>query len=226
MISTIASVKETDLYIRANKKLEKEALAAILKYREFLERYIGYHPHFLTALKPLPVDENAPPIVKEMFIAAEKAGVGPMAAVAGAIAQFVGNDLRNHSSEIIIENGGDIFINSIKKRFVGIFAGNSPFTGKIALEIQPEQMPLGICTSSGTVGHSLSFGKADAVIALSPSGALADAVATATGNIIQENSDITGGIEFARNIEGLTGIVIIKDSALGVWGDVKISRVA
>ena len=90
-------------------------------------------------------------------------GVGPMAAVAGAIAEFVGEELLAYSPEVIIENGGDIYIKSLKKRVVGIYAGNSPLTGKIGLEIEGKETPIGICTSSGTVGHSLSFGRADAV---------------------------------------------------------------
>jgi hypothetical protein len=161
-------------------------------------------------------------MVREMAEAAERAGVGPMAAVAGAIAEGTGRELMKFSAEVIVENGGDIFLKVLKRRLVGVYAGKSPFTGKIALEIQPEETPLGICTSSGTVGHSLSFGSADAVIVLSPSTALADAAATAIGNLIREASDIPKGIEFAQGIEGLKGVVIIKEDKMGVWGEVRI----
>ena len=179
LVSFTAVVKETDLYIRAQKNLSRKALKAILKYRASLEDYIKRYPLFLTSLKPLPVADDAPKIVKEMARAAEKVGIGPMAAVAGAIAEFVGRDLLPFSSEMIVENGGDIFLNSTKRRVVGVYAGESSFSGRIALEIEPEETPLGICTSSGTVGHSLSYGKADAVMVLSPSATLADAAATA-----------------------------------------------
>jgi hypothetical protein len=171
------------------------------------------------------VAEDAPKIVKEMAEAGQKAGVGPMAAVAGAIAECVGRELMRFSPEVIVENGGDIFLNTLKPRLVGVYAGGSPFTGKIALQIEAEETPLGICTSSGTVGHSLSFGRADAVIVLSPSAAIADAVATAIGNLIKNAADIPKGINFAQGIPGLKGILIIKDDKLGLWGRVRICKV-
>ena len=147
-----------------------------------------------------------------------------MASVAGAITEFVGTELLAFSPEVIVENGGDIFLKSLGKRIVGIYAGKSPLTGKIGLEIDGEEAPLGICTSSGTVGHSLSYGQADAVIVLSQSATLADAAATAIGNLIKQPSDIPCGIELAKGIEGLKGLLIIKDDKLGLWGEVKICQ--
>jgi len=188
-----------------------------------LEQYIERHPAFLTALEPLPVAEDAPEIVRAMAEAARKSGVGPMAAVAGAIAEGVGRKLMRFSPEVIVENGGDIFLNTLKQRLVGVYAAESPFTGKIALQVEPEETPLGICTSSGTVGHSLSLGRADAVIVLSPSAALADATATAIGNTVKSAADIPQGIEFAQSIEGLNGMLIIAGDEMGIWGKVKIS---
>lgn len=224
LVSFTATVKETNLYIRAQRSLKTKALKAILKCRTSLERYIQHYPAFLTALEPFPTGDDAPQIIKQMVEAARRAGVGPMAAVAGAIAEGVGKELLPFSPEIIVENGGDIFLKVLKKRLVGIYAGGSLFTGKITLEIQPEATPLGICTSSGTVGHSLSFGRADAVIALSPSTPLADAAATAIANRVKEARDIPQAIEFAQGIEGLKGVVIIKDSKIGLWGEVKICQ--
>ena len=196
----------------------------MVKYRDKLESYIEQHPAFLTSLTPLPVDKNAPLIVKEMSVSAAKVGVGPMAAVAGAIAEFVGSESSATSAEVIVENGGDIYLKSSKKRLIGIYAGKSPLTGEISLEIDGEDTPLGICTSSGTVGHSLSYGKADAVIALAKSAALADAAATAIGNLIVQPDDIAKGIEFAQGIDGLTGVIVIKDDKMGLWGKVKIAK--
>ena len=217
-------VKETDLYIRAGHNLQKKALQVVLKQRALLEGYIARHPEFATALKPLPVGDDAPHIVKEMAEAAEKVGVGPMAAVAGAIAEYVGKELLNFSPEVIVENGGDIFLKNMERRVVGIYAGKTPFTGKIALQIEPEDTPLGVCTSSGTVGHSLSFGRADAAIVLSPSTPLADAAATAIGNLVTEEDDIYRGIEFAKGIEGLKGVAIIKDDKMALWGEINLVR--
>jgi ApbE superfamily uncharacterized protein (UPF0280 family) len=215
-------VKETDLYIRATANLEAEALKLVTKYRQMLERYIRQHPSFLTSLEPITIENNAPPIVIKMVEAAEKARVGPMAAVAGAIAESVGNELLPLSPEVIVENGGDIYLKSLKKRLIGIYAGQSPLSGKLALEIKGEETPMGICTSSGTVGHSLSFGKADAVIVLSPSATLADAAATAIGNLVIQRGDIPLGIEFAQSIDGVKGVIIIKDDKMGLWGEVKV----
>ena len=224
LVSFNVVVKETDLYIRATTNLKRKALRLVLKYRDALERYIERHPSFLTSLEPIAVGDDAPHIVTEMAEAATKAGVGPMASVAGAIAEFVGSQLLAFSPEIIIENGGDIYLRSLKKRLIGIYAGKSPLTGKIGLEIDWQDTPMGICTSSGTVGHSLSFGKADAVVVLSQSATLADAAATAIGNLIIQPSDIPGGIEFAQSIDGLKGVVIIKDDKVGLWGEVKICQ--
>jgi len=217
-------VKETDLYIRASRNLKSKALKLVLKYRDTLERYIERHPSFLTSLDPLPVSDDAPHIVKSMLESARKAGVGPMASVAGAITEFVGTELLAFTPEVIVENGGDIFLKSLGKRIIGIYAGKSPLTGKIGLEIDGEDTPLGICTSSGTVGHSLSYGKTDAVIVLAQSATLADAAATAIGNLIKQPEDIPGGIELAKSIEGLKGLLIIKDDQVGLWGEVKICQ--
>lgn len=219
-------VEETDLYISALTNLKRKAYKSVVKYRTTLKRYIEQHPSFLTSLEPLRVTGNAPRIVKQMAESAEKAGVGPMASVAGAIAEFVGNELLAFSPEIIVENGGDIYLKSQRKRKVGIYAGKSPLTGKIALEIDGEDTPLGICTSSGMVGHSLSYGKADAVIVLSQSTTLADAAATAIGNLIVQSDDLPNGIEFAKGIDGLRGVIIIKDDKVGLWGEVKICQIA
>jgi hypothetical protein len=222
LISFNVAVKQTDLYIRAQRNLKDKALKSVLKHRASLEKYIEHHPLFLTALEPYQTEKDVPAIVKEMARASQIAGVGPMAAVAGAIAEAVGKDLLAFSPEIIVENGGDIFLKILKRRLVGIYASQSLFTEKIALEVRPQETPLGICTSSATVGHSLSLGSADAVIALSPSTALADVIATAIGNMVKDTEDIPKTIEKAQKIEGLHGIVIIKDDKIGMWGKVKI----
>ena len=220
------TVKETDLYIRAAKNLRKRTLRLVSKYRDMLEGYAERHPSFLTSLKPVPADKDSPQIVQAMLQAADMTGVGPMAAVAGAIAEFVGKELRSFSPEVIVENGGDIYLKSLRERIVGIYAGNSPLSGKIGIVVRAEETPLGICTSSGTVGHSLSFGQADAVVVLAPSTVLADAAATAIGNLVVDADDIQRGIEFAKGIDGLSGVLIIKDDKLGAWGEVRLCPVA
>ena len=226
LVSFEIEVKETNLYIRANRNLSSKALRLVHKYRTQLEGYIARHPAFTASFVPLPLQGDEPAIVKAMLEAGAKAGVGPMASVAGAIAEFVGTELLRFSPEVIIENGGDIYMKMSRKRVVGIFAGNSPLTGKVGLEIEPEDTPLGVCTSSGTVGHSISFGKADAAVLISPSATLADAAATAVGNKVKTESDIGRGLDFARGIPGVTGAVIIKCDKIGSWGKVRLCATA
>jgi ApbE superfamily uncharacterized protein (UPF0280 family) len=215
-------VKETDLLVRAERDLSKETRESILKYRYQLETYIAMNPEFQKSLIPLKDDSDVPEIVREMIRTSQMAHVGPMAAVAGAMAESVSKDLLKLSKEVIVENGGDIYLSTSKERTIGIYAGDSPLSLKIGIVIRPEETPLGICTSSGTVGHSLSFGKADAVCILSRSAALADAAATAVGNIIQEKKDIELGLERGKEIEGVLGTLIIVGEKMGVWGNIKL----
>ena len=226
LISFNVVVKETDLRISAQTNLRRKALRLVSKYRTTLEGYIEQHPAFLTSLEALPVNDVTPRIARLMLEAASKAGVGPMASVAGAVAECVGTELSSFSPEVIVENGGDIYLKSLKNRVIGVHAGNSPLSGKIGLEINRRDTPLGICTSSGTVGHSLSYGKADAVVAVSESATLADAAATAIGNLIKKPGDISAGIETGKGIEGLKGVIIIIGSDMGLWGKVKLCPIA
>jgi ApbE superfamily uncharacterized protein (UPF0280 family) len=218
------SIKETDLYLKARKNLKKEALNFVSLYRGHIENYILLHPDFEKSLVPLPDDQYAPLIVKEMLRASSLVGVGPMAAVAGAIAEFVGRSLLRYSSEIIVENGGDIFVSTAEEIFVKIFAGASPVSQKIGIKVLPSEMPLGICTSSGTVGPSLSFGSADAVTIVSSSTALADAVATAVGNRIRKADDIPFSLKLAESLPGIKGVVIIVGEKMGVWGNIELVK--
>lgn len=211
---------ESDLYIRVNQDLSFYARQVLVKFRRQIENYINSYPLFKNTLLPYPQDANAPKIIKSMIEAASQCGVGPMAVVAGAIAEFVGKELLNYSTEVIIENGGDIFIKSNQIRKVSIFAGESPLSQRIILKIQTQKNYRGICTSSGTVGPSLSFGKADAVTVISDSVLLSDAAATAIGNIIKTKKDIDKGLIYAQTIKGIKGVVIIKDDKIGIWGDV------
>jgi ApbE superfamily uncharacterized protein (UPF0280 family) len=222
LVSFTVKIKETDLYIRAASDLHRKAGRITRKYRDQIEGYIAKSPVFQSSLESVPMVDFAPDIIKEMIKAGIAAGVGPMAAVAGAIAESVGKELLGYSPEIIVENGGDIFMKILKKRVVGIFAGDSPLTGKLGIELNAGDTPLGICTSSGMVGHSLSFGTADAVVVLSASTALADAAATAIGNQVKEVTDIDRALEFAGTIKDLKGLLIIKGEKLGAWGEVKV----
>jgi len=215
--------KESDLQILTDKPIERSFIENKLRsYRWDIESYIIKDRRFLTTLKPLEVERAAPKIVREMASSAKKANVGPMATVAGAIAQYLGHDLlKKGYKDVIIENGGDIFLKTAYSRVIGIYAGRSKLWNKLRLKINPSYTPLGICTSSGTMGHSLSFGYADSVIILSRSACLADAVATATCNLVKTKEDLKKALDFARRIHGVMGAVIIIKNSLMSWGEVE-----
>jgi uncharacterized protein len=195
----------------------------VLKCRLQLEDYISGHPEFLRSLTPLPEDTLAPLIVRRMLHAGREAGVGPMAAVAGAVAQRVAEDLHSWSPFIIIENGGDCYLNLQEDITVGVYTGrDSPFADRIALRFAAVRFPLSICTSSGTIGHSLSFGRADAVTVVAKDAALADAAATAIGNRVRTGRDVGLGLEIARSISALEGVLIAIGDKLGAWGDIEL----
>ena len=219
-------VKETDLLVRAESNLSNETRESVLTYRHQLETYITMNPEFQRSLIPLAEDLYAPELVREMIRVSQLARVGPMAAVAGAMAEWVSKDLLKLSKEVIIENGGDIYLATARERTIGIYAGQSPLSLKIGIVIEPEQSPLGVCTSSGTVGPSLSLGKADAVCILSKSAALADAAATAVGNVVQEKKDIELGLERGREIEGVLGTLVIVGEKMGVWGNIRLTKLS
>lgn len=216
-------VRETDLLIFCDTDISQKALEYVHIYRGYIESYIKNHTDFLTSLSPVRPDPFAPPIIRDMITAAIAADVGPMASVAGAISKYVGNDLLAVSKNVIVENGGDIFLKTQKEVRVGIFAGNSPLTYKINLLFKPSQMPLGVCTSSGSVGHSLSFGKADAVCVVSKSSTVADAAATAIGNLVKGKGDIRVALEKGIEIEGVLGALIIIADKFGVIGDMELN---
>lgn len=222
LVAFRVAVKETDLLIHARCPLADEARELILKYRGHIERYIAEYPAFAKTLSPWCMDGWAPAIVREMAEAGRKAGVGPMAAVAGAVAEFVGRDLLPRSDAVVVENGGDLFVRKPGPITVGIFAGDSPLSLKVGVRIDPGDDPAGVCTSSGTVGHSLSMGRSDAVCVVADGASLADAVATAAGNLIQSPGDIRKAVDFARSVPGVSGVMAIVRDRIGAWGSLEV----
>ncbi|HCT35855.1 MAG TPA: hypothetical protein DF292_02310 [Firmicutes bacterium] len=223
-------IQETDLQIGLGQGLsgaslmqaEDDTRALVLNLRRQIEEYIRAVPEFLTTLTPLAPAIWAPPVVRRMCEASNVVGVGPMAAVAGVISEMVGEALIKYSQEVIVENGGDIFLTSTQPRRIGIYAGQSPLSQKVALMVTPEQTPVGICTSSGTVGHSLSFGMSDATVIVARSAALADAVATAAGNRVKTPDDLESVTGFVSGLNGVLGAVIIIGDKLAAWGDIQL----
>jgi len=223
LIAYEVKLAQTDLFVGTDHNLYDITLDLVYKYRNYIENYIKLVPEFLTSLHPLDNDALAPKIIQDMLFFSRMAGVGPMAAVAGAMAQYVGTDLCRFSKNVIIENGGDNYINLQKAALVSIHAGKSPLSEKIVLKIEADRMPLGVCTSSGTIGHSLSFGRADAVCVMAESAVLADAAATALGNQVKDRNSIEKVLENGMRISGVKGIVIIFGETMGACGDVVLA---
>ena len=219
MIERKLVFKESKIFL----KIEEErffdtAHESLLRNRAELEGYIAGNPFFRSTLEPLEVERNAPRVVKLMADAAGKTGVGPMAAVAGALADLMLEDVVKQGCRYaIIENGGDIAMKVDRPAKVVVYAGSSPFSSKIGFEVMPEDTPLGVCTSSGTVGHAISFGSADAAVAFADSAALADAAATALGNAVKSEADVKDAAELAKSLS-VRGAVIIKGKSIAAWG--------
>jgi len=222
LISFGVSVKETDLWICADRLLENEAKEHVFQIRGHIESYIKSHPLFLKTLVPWVVDGPAPLIVREMAQAGIRAGVGPMAAVAGAISESVGAGLLTYSNEIIVENGGDIFIQLDRPFTYSIFAGKSPLSMRFGIRLDFTGTPFAVCTSSATIGHSFSAGKADAVCVVSNSCAVADAAATSICNQVTSEKEIQRSINFGKRIDGVSVIVVIVGEKIGIWGNAEI----
>jgi ApbE superfamily uncharacterized protein (UPF0280 family) len=221
-ISFKVVVETSDLFVKAHSVLERETEALVLKARSQVEAAIARRREFLTSLVPVAEDSQDSPLVLSMIRAGKRANTGPMAAVAGAIAEFVGRELMGMSPEVIVENGGDIFLFVDFPVTVGLYAGISPFSGRIGLKLKATPIPVGICTSSAKVGPSLSLGKADAATVISPDTSLADAVATAMGNRVRKTSDIKAAVEWAMSIPGITGALAILGDKIAAVGDLEL----
>lgn len=198
----------------------KSVIQSLKQLRAELEDYIKIHPDFKTSLQPVRLKDNAPLIARRMAEAAHLTGVGPMAAVAGTMAQLAaGKALQAGANEVIIDNGGDIYLSAKKEIVIGIYPGSGILSGALAFSVVPEIMPLAVCSSSSKMGHSLSFGDCDLATVTSKNAALADAAATLAGNLVKTIADIPEVLERIVNIPGILGVLLIKDAQVGLAGD-------
>lgn len=221
---------ETDLWVavsadRYTPAVENYSMERILFYRNILDNHIRESPEFLTSLTPLLITSGVHPLVRDMYKATEAAGTGPMSAVAGAVAEYISKDLilQFGFPEVVVENGGDIFMKLTSPATISVYAGASPLSDKIGLIIKPEQTPLSVCCSSGTLGHSLSFGTADACMIACSSGALADAFATACCNEVKGLEMVIGVTEMMLQKPDVISVVIIKDDKVGIGGNIEVT---
>jgi ApbE superfamily uncharacterized protein (UPF0280 family) len=223
--SFVVSYKESDLWIGIDPaswddSIEKFAADTVVKIRKNLEEYGKRRPEFFKSLDPIAADTSAPPVAATMMEAARAAGVGPMAAVAGAVARAAGEKLTDKFGphELIIENGGDIWLRFELPVDIAVFAGNSPLSGKIGITLPPSLSPCGVCTSSGTIGPSLSFGYADAAMIVCQDAALADAWATAAGNMVLSSDDISSTIKTVGGVASILSVILVVGDRMGIGG--------
>jgi uncharacterized protein len=216
-------VEQTDLWIVARKDLGLLVSRYVTELRAELKNYIALNPLFRESLLPVAVEPAAAPIVRAMAEAAAACGVGPMAAVAGAVAQAVAERFAPESPDFLVENGGDTYLFSTRERLVGLLA--KPLEGvSLGLRLAPGDFPVSLCASSATIGHSLSFGVADVVVVRSKNAALADAAATALGNLIKSAEHLKGAVAAAKGMRGLgvEGFFAQCGERLAVWGKMEL----
>jgi len=222
LVGFAVRVKETDLWCQAESDLSGVALEAVMDLRRSLEAYIAENQGFASTLTPWPADPLAPALVRAMIAAGLAAGTGPMAAVAGAIAQAVGQRLLEHSGQVVVENGGDVFLAARRRLTVALYAGPSSFGGRLGLMVEPKDMPLCLATSSATVGHSLSLGRADAATVAAGDGALADAAATMLGNKAAGRGELAQAVEWASGLRGVVAAMAVAGDKMAAWGKLKL----
>jgi len=215
--------KETrGLILSDSKEAIELALSSLRENREKLERYVRKNPKFLYSLTPIKIDNDAPHVVRIMAEAASKAGVGPMAAVAGALADLAVREMVSAGAKVaVVENGGEVSAISKSPIDVALLAQDTPLARKIGFRL--EEFPVGVATSSATFGYALSLGEADAVTIFSKNACLADAAATSVCNAVKgRNVDfaIRRGIEKAISIEGVEGVLIIFKGKAAIAGKI------
>lgn len=191
----------------------------IVRQRRILEDYIVRHPDFRKSFEPIELLAGAPEVAQSMARAAKLVGVGPMAAVAGAMAQFAGRAALNAGArEVIVDNGGDIYIRVVEPAVIGLKTGTADLDEKLAFSLKADDTPISICSSSGKMGHSMSLGECDLATVVAKDAALADAAATQAANLVRTVDDIDAALERISAIEGIDGVMIVKGARVGLAG--------
>lgn len=214
-----------ETHIRLTSDVEEHNLRDyIYQIRADLKTYIAHNEEFLLSLEPIkPNDDDLALIVDMMYESSSLAGVGPMACVAGTISELSLDYLIDNGSKFsIVENGGDIALVNDRKVLCGIYSDNEILGNEVAFEIKARKRPLGICSSSGKIGHSLSFGQSDSVTVIAKSASLADALATGIANDVVGNdseSRVMNALESADKVrEFFDGVLVISGDNVGSVG--------
>lgn len=222
-----SSVRESDLYIgvphdRFREEMIRSASDELLRLRKLILDHAAVDATFIRSLEPVFSDRPVPPEIRTMLECSGRTGTGPMSSVAGLFAERVGRRLiRDYNlQEIVVENGGDLFVRNRLELTSLIHAGSSVLSGKVALILTPGTW--GACTSSGTVGHSLSFGCADAVTVIAESAPLADAWATALANRVTGAGEIGPVLDLAGQTPEILGCAVIAEEQIGIRGQFEV----
>jgi len=216
-------IGESQIHVRSDREdAMLEAIKSIKYHRQQLIRYIQNDPLFQYTLKPIEIAPDAPEIIRAMTESCGIADVGPMASVAGSLADLgIKAMLKCGAKVAVIENGGEVAAFTERPVHITILSNNSPISGKIGFQITREDCPIGIATSSGEVGNAISFGEADSATVIANSASLADAASTAVCNaVIGENAEdsILLGLKRAGGIDGVRGALIIRKGHAGLIG--------
>ncbi len=191
----------------------------IIRRRRILDDYIDCYPAFLDSFEPIELGDNAPEVARRMARAARLVGVGPMAAVAGAMAQCAAEaGLKAGAGEVIVENGGDIYLKAAEPVIIALNAGTARLSNRLGFSLQADDTPISICSSSGQMGHSNSLGKCDLATVVAKDAALADAAATQAANLVNSEEDVNPALEHIAAIQGIDGVVIVKNDRVGLAG--------
>ena len=217
------SYRESDIYLSCDKPLDETIVKSLLKrYYDDIASYIRSYPNFLTSLTPWKEDPFAPPIVKDMIAASKVSGIGPFSCVAGGISWYVGKEILNYCNELILENGGDLFLKINEDKKIGIYLGGNFSPNFITVKIKKKESPFGVASSSSRFGHSLNFGRADLVTVVALDSLLADTFATVFSNKIKKIGDIEKVINEAKGYSFIKAVVVAFEGRIALWGEVEL----
>ena len=216
--------RHSDLMIISDKDISLNITPTLIDFYSIIEKFSDKYPSFVKTFNPFIPASDSPDIIKKMCIESAVFNVGPMASVAGAVCEFLADRLARDNPYLAIENGGDIYIKSPNDITAGLYVKNRFFKDNLKIKIRKKILPCGIASSSGTLGHSLSLGKADLAAIVCSSAILADSAATAAGNMVKTKDDIEKTIDHFKDFKEIEGIVLIKDEKIGLFGNIELVR--
>ncbi len=216
------SYKYSDLFISSSKDISPFISDRIVDFYNIIEKEIKENPNFEKSFVPLSSISSENWIISEMNKASKTFNVGPMAAVAGSLCEFISRDIQNSVRYLMIENGGDVYIKSSKDAVISVFFKNNYFRNGLKLKVEKKLLPCGIASSSGTFGHSVSLGKSDIALVLAENAIVADAAATAFANSIKSKTDLEKAVNLMKDKKGILGLLAVKDEMIAIYGQIKL----